>query len=371
MYDTLDTVRGILARWDHHVQEFKAINAPHEYRAPPPGAYPYSHSYNPEDDGQGAIASLLRLLMPSWLPGSRKKGKGGTKKTDPTSALGRSVPSPHAQDGGPSCQAQYVRNRARGNTATNGKHCAPGQKPLIMMHQHQQQLAMDMETTVASYNCWMWSLFAAFFFLLIITLASSSAGWASDDSWYHYDSHHHDGHHAAADGHSPTHPVRSGSFLYYPYGWNPGQSEGSGGYLETAAFVLICISLLALVGCAVYLALCRGYASVDSQSSSATRRKDAQDDGSDACPSSMCSCCYPAAMCMSSYLCCCCYNCGNSDQQQDEDGVSGHPEGYQPQQLASARGPLVVFVRELAETNNPQNQRQQQQQQNRMPPYAP
>jgi hypothetical protein len=232
----------------------------------------------------------------------------------------------------------------------------------------QQQLAMDMETTAASYNCWIWSLFAAFFFILIITLASSAS---SEGSWYnpyyHYDYYYHGhDHHPLDEMHPTPKPTRSSSFMYYPYGWTPGDAHAAP-YIETVAFVLVCISLLALIGCVVYLATCRGYASEDewgsySSSSPAVRRQRQQQqqgtDDSGTC-SSMCPCLASLSVCMSSYLCCCCSSCSSSSQLQGGDDYAVQ---VQAPQYARASDPFVaVFVRDATEVQD----------RGRPPPYAP
>jgi hypothetical protein len=164
MYDTLDSVRSILAQWDHNLREMKAINAPHEYKPPPPGAYLYSSSYserrgcNSREGEQGAIASLLRMLMhPLSLVAGKGKGTnqgGGSsdKKAEPEECRCSARHCEAADCRSQSPHDQCVRSRTgRGGAGIPGNAGAWSQQGVSPM---QRQLAMDMDSTAATYNCW-------------------------------------------------------------------------------------------------------------------------------------------------------------------------------------------------------------------------
>ncbi len=189
--------------------------------------------------------------------------------------------------------------------------------------------------------------------------STSASGIAPDDhSWYdHYHQyyyHYNDGHAVPGAHHTDHHSDG------WPSVWGGDQAAS---YMAIGAFVLICISFLALVGCEVYIAMCKGPSkSSSSYSSSYRSRLQGQDssrqDGDGWCSSSSSGCC----------------GCGSS---QDQGYDSGPDMGVFVPAVAEAvlqyvhKGHPIVYVHKGSPVAYVHEYGHDGYQQNRPPQYSP
>ena len=324
MHDALDHMGTVLARWDHYLQEFKAMHAPHTYTPPPPGAYPFPSDGKYAREGingggmhasvlrEGAIASLLRHILPSSFLASDKSKRDAAMRDDDCQRQ-QQQERQQGMSRQQRLQQQQLCMRSRGRCAATGTQGQNNPQSQIIL------ATADMEATASSYNCWVWSLFASFFVFLIIVLASSSTA-DTRSSWYY--SHHHD--------HHDQHPGRESSFLYYPYAWPvawPNDELGMSSYLGIALLGLIGILLITMVICTICLAV-GGCGQGRQRNSQGVAEQDRWGDDAGDIRAGCCPCLGTWLTCSGRGSCCgfCCGDKGDSSENNQDD----YKEGFVP-----------------------------------------
>lgn len=155
MLNSVDLMHNVLARWDHYGKVYRAIHAPHEYRAPPADEYDKAHG--------SAVARLVQWLVP--------QNKGQQQKQQE-----EKQEQPVMEDNQPS-RASYA--------VSNSYYYCPKQQSYKVpssyyYHHPKQQYTYSNTNSSYSSSSFAWTAWVAIALLLLFVVLGS----AYNTSWY-------------------------------------------------------------------------------------------------------------------------------------------------------------------------------------------